>query len=443
MAANYHIFAEKNFRGFVYCDYCSKLLWGLAKQGVQCKKCGYSCHISCSDKVVQCRTFRRWSPDSLSMTDSEPDSISRHSANKSLRPSLDSLRYLEEEGSTDRKSKTAITLYDDALSRSFKSPEEPLKSPSLLSNNKAYRKSLKQQLQKSKAYIDMDAVSPQATAKAFTRLVARSRAFFSLVTLFNEIYYWKSALRSLSICFLWTSICLYPQTLVFIPPLTVFWLCKRVGLKPYLQASFVLTPRYDEKTPEYCANLEQMQQAFVFFIRLYDNLAYHLNHISLDSFTYKILFILSLCVSTVFYYFGRNLLLLSGLLILLNKTWVGSTLETLLLFTIELLQTVIDISNRLDYRRTASQKKTIEVSVYENQRWWAGVGYTSQMLRTERASWSNITGLEPVPFKEDIPSPTSYMWIKEEEWALDTTGPWIDDRLGIVVNHFVVLKKRN
>jgi hypothetical protein len=34
--AKYHIFKEKNFQGLVYCDYCAKLLWGLARQGVQC-----------------------------------------------------------------------------------------------------------------------------------------------------------------------------------------------------------------------------------------------------------------------------------------------------------------------------------------------------------------------------------------------------------------------
>jgi hypothetical protein len=90
------------------------------------------------------------------------------------------------------------------------------------------------------------------------------------------------------------------------------------------------------------------------------------------------------------------------------------------------------------------------VSVYENQRWWAGNGYTSQvkkkkkkmgvwrewktniqqLLRSERAGWSNITGLEPLPSKDEMPSPTQYTWA-DDEWHLDTTGPWIDDALEI------------
>ncbi|KAG1448215.1 hypothetical protein G6F56_009009 [Rhizopus delemar] len=384
---------EKNFKGLVYCDYCSKLLWGLARQGVQCKECGYSCHTTCSDKVIQCRPSRRWSPDSLSMTDSEPDSISRYSsASKSVRPSLDSLRYLDDETSVNRKPRSTSNLHDGTL----KALDEPLKSPT--SNNKSYRKSLKQQLVKSKAYIDLDSVSPQATAKAFTRLVAR--------------------------------VGIYPPTLLSIPPCMVFLLCKQIG-STHQRASVVLFPRYDEKTVEYYSNLEQMQYAFVFFIRLYDNLAYHLNHISLDSFTYKCLALLSVLGSVMFYYVGRHLILMVGLLVLLNKTWVGSTVEVVLQFVAEVLQTVLDIFYKLlNYSDT---KKTIEVSIYENQRWWAGTGYTSQMLRSERTSWSNITGLEPVPPKDDIPPPAHYMWIKEDGWYLDTTGPWIDDILDIVL----------
>ncbi|CAO3702278.1 unnamed protein product [Rhizopus stolonifer] len=371
MTAKYHIFSEKNFKGLVYCDYCSKLLWGLARQGVQCKECGYSCHTTCSDKVIQCRPSRRWSPDSLSMTNSEHDSISRYSsASKSIRPSLDSLRYLDDETSVNRKPRSTSNLYDGTP----KTLDEPLKSPT--NNNKSYRKSLKQQLVKSKAYIDLDSVNPQATAKAFTRLVARSSAFFYLTRLLNDIYCWKNTYSSLFICLFWISICIYPPTLLSIPPCMVFLLCKQIGFT-HQRASVVLFPRYDEKTVEYYSNLEQMQHTFVFFIRLYDNLAYHLNHISLDSFTYKCLTLLSVLGSIVFYYVGRHLILMVGLLVLLNKTWVGSTVEAVLQFVAEVLQTVLDIFYKLlNYCDT---KKTIEVSIYENQRWWVGTGYTSQV----------------------------------------------------------------
>lgn len=51
------------------------------------------------------------------------------------------------------------------------------------------------------------------------------------------------------------------------------------------------------------------------------------------------------------------------------------------------------------------------------------------MLRSERTSWSNLTGSEPLPPKNDIPPPAHYVW--KDEWHLDTNGPWIDEVLDI------------
>lgn len=53
-------------------------------------------------------------------------------------------------------------------------------------------------------------------------------------------------------------------------------------------------------------------------------------------------------------------------------------------------------------------------------------------MRSERSAWSNITGLEPLPSKEEMPSPAHYAWADDDpEWHLDTTGPWTDDALEI------------
>ncbi|KAF9344161.1 hypothetical protein BGX26_004724 [Mortierella sp. AD094] len=46
-----HKFQEKTFTRLTYCDYCTKLLWGVAKQGVTCEGCGFNCHRKCSELV--------------------------------------------------------------------------------------------------------------------------------------------------------------------------------------------------------------------------------------------------------------------------------------------------------------------------------------------------------------------------------------------------------
>ncbi|CAG8717197.1 11958_t:CDS:2 [Funneliformis caledonium] len=44
-----HDFEETTFSKPTYCDNCNKLLWGLIKQGVCCRVCGYVSHNSCQE----------------------------------------------------------------------------------------------------------------------------------------------------------------------------------------------------------------------------------------------------------------------------------------------------------------------------------------------------------------------------------------------------------
>lgn len=177
------------------------------------------------------------------------------------------------------------------------------------------------------------------------------------------------------------------KTVLLIPPLLIWLLYLQTGVitNPPNTAAQVLFPRYDENTPEYLCNLENMQYAFVFFIRLYDNLVYHLQHITLNATVYKILFVSSILLSLAFAYMGRWLIMAIGLMILLNKTWVGTSIEAILQFFMELIQTAIDLIQKFTTKgpnnsRVVERNIPIQVSVYENQRWWAGNGgYTSQV----------------------------------------------------------------
>ncbi|KAI7903322.1 uncharacterized protein BX663DRAFT_508218 [Cokeromyces recurvatus] len=421
----YHIFEEKNFQGLVYCDYCGKLLWGLTRQGVQCTECGYSCHVHCSDMVIQCRIPRRLSPDSLSVTDSEAESVvSKYSQRNSL----------------ERFNSTSSI--EDSRSRK-KSIEEPVKSPIFSNTTKelsrtlkieSYRKSLKQRLQKNNNS-DMIEISPHSTAKVFTRFVARSRAFFWIGQWWYDIYNWKNKWHSFIVCIIWVCSCLYPYTILLIPPLLVWRLYWSIGLEEQQNVSQILFPRYEEHSSEYYTNLQNMHYTFVFLIRLYDNLSYHMQHIQLTSTSYKLMLLISLLISVMLAFAGRFLVITVGLVILLNKTWIGTAIEIILCNLIELVQKVCYLYQvSRGTKSVMSERKWIEVSVYENQRWWAGTGYTSQLLRSERSAWSNICGSEPLLPKDEMLPPKNYTW-EENGWQLDITGPWTDDALGIVVNY--------
>lgn len=130
--------------------------------------------------VIQCRPPRRRSPDSLSVTDSEAESSTKYSH----RTSMD--RHVDDNNSNSSNARKRVL---------------DSKPPTEEKLNKSHRKSLKQQLQHE------GSMSPHATAKTFTRLVARSRAFFYIGKLVHDIYSWKRTSCSLLVCLFWISSC--------------------------------------------------------------------------------------------------------------------------------------------------------------------------------------------------------------------------------------------
>lgn len=108
----------------------------------------------------------------------------------------------------------------DESAQALKSPTFPTTPSSMTSSitanndsskkNKSYRKSLKQQLQQQQQKSSSSEMSPHATAKAFTRLVARSRAFFYIGNYIHDIYSWKKPVHSIFFCLFWICSCKIP-----------------------------------------------------------------------------------------------------------------------------------------------------------------------------------------------------------------------------------------
>ncbi|KAI8620373.1 integral peroxisomal membrane peroxin-domain-containing protein [Chytriomyces sp. MP71] len=63
----------------------------------------------------------------------------------------------------------------------------------------------------------------------------------------------------------------------------------------------------------------------------------------------------------------------------------------------------------------------ITVEVFENQRWWAGPGWTSQMLTEERSPWSDAAGaIKLIPASHTNAPPLAHHVWTDPDWHLDT-----------------------
>ncbi|CAO3597285.1 unnamed protein product [Absidia cylindrospora] len=52
LRAQMHDFRASSFTIPTTCDYCKSTIWGLSKQGMTCKVCGFNCHAKCEMKVA-------------------------------------------------------------------------------------------------------------------------------------------------------------------------------------------------------------------------------------------------------------------------------------------------------------------------------------------------------------------------------------------------------
>jgi hypothetical protein len=75
-------------------------------------------------------------------------------------------------------------------------------------------------------------------------------------------------------------------------------------------------------------------------------------------------------------------------------------------------------------RRPESTGVRFTFSIYENQRRWLGIGWTSSMLAYERASWTD-EHLNPVPPKDQFELPeveggqSRWRWVQNSEWKIE------------------------
>ncbi|KAJ1976477.1 hypothetical protein H4R34_003966 [Dimargaris verticillata] len=61
---------------------------------------------------------------------------------------------------------------------------------------------------------------------------------------------------------------------------------------------------------------------------------------------------------------------------------------------------------------------SVAVTVFENQRWWAGLGWVPRLLQVERSAWSDQTGKITARSKDDLAPPPGFVWKTTEPWEV-------------------------
>ncbi|RUS31019.1 integral peroxisomal membrane peroxin-domain-containing protein [Jimgerdemannia flammicorona] len=576
-----HKWEEKSFQALTYCDYCSKLLWGLARQGFQCEVCGLTCHGKCQDLSGSChgspntdtlathgRPFRDDTSSAGSGRSSDRDRDSprrKHGFAEDLhrarrQASIESLHHQARGGSSTAANRPPPPIHSDSdpprarrsLSISYNSADPSIPAPhashtqptlggpapspvvsvstplphappakSLLSPtgfgpgsgsgsgpltgtmtgiggtsgailggglpNKSHRQAIKQHIQdlvistavsvSTGSGVPPDTkepgLAPQTTAKNFSRFVSRCGVIFEVKEYVLSILNWENPADTTVAMVGWILICFYPKLLLLIPQLVILniiitnfykkksdtFLAPATGptplnsvaspTSPSLKRGLPLTnlaatlfPTFDEASPEYLKNMQNIQNMMGEFADGYDAVVFHSRHFNWsaeggDETLHILQFLLAAlaALSVVMWWVPWNLVFaVAGAGMFLGNTQFCKQLgRQALPVLLENGQTVLDKVNgllKVLEEKIKKQNSVNVVSVFENQRWWAGSGFTPQLLRNERGPWSDISGTRTLPAKEDQPAPAGHAWV-DGEWTLDETGPWTDEGTGV------------
>ncbi|KAI8366520.1 integral peroxisomal membrane peroxin-domain-containing protein [Blakeslea trispora] len=449
-----HAFEETTFGKPTYCDHCQGLLWGLVKQGLQCSGCQAVCHQQCQRKMPACTRQKLVDNPTIYRKEDTP-------ATKSLRSLQQQLDIAKPTAEVKKQKKATLPSSEEL--------ETILVSASIHAD----------QTQVAEQYLaNLPPLNPQTTAKNFSRFVSRCGPMFTFRDRIILLLSWDQPVESWIALLAYCLVCLYPILLAWIPQAILCYIIlttsktrskqtipktpssSSVNPHPrptkstpdslpqtspsqgskfnHLAAAFFPTA-FDESSPEYMKNMQNLQNMMGELSDVYDLIAsqqYWVDWSDEQRTSSVFLLAMASCLPTLVVLWCvpfNYLCLMAGVSLFMLNTRMAKFLVKELMPQMALVgkEQYAQLKTWLTHveRRLDQQEAQVEISLYENQRYYPESGFLAQMLPEEqRGIWSDLSGTRSHPAKELYQAPKGYVWV-EEDWILDQTGPWVDDLL--------------
>ncbi|KAF8943854.1 hypothetical protein BGZ47_004955 [Haplosporangium gracile] len=235
MSASSHQFQERTFTKLTYCDYCTKLLWGVAKQGVTCEGCHYNCHKKCSELVYNNCIRSMYIPSAndfsghSSTTASSTTSSSPQSTLPPRRANTDGMR-VSIPPAIVSSSQPLQSLFERSSTRSQNKDQEqdnqqqdttpPAAGRTKFLEDAIISAAIRMSLPGDISALpknDHPALSIQATTINFTRFVHKTTGLFWFQDRVEDILTWKDPWNTAFVLVLYCFVCIYPLLLFLLP----------------------------------------------------------------------------------------------------------------------------------------------------------------------------------------------------------------------------------
>ncbi|KAJ3392304.1 hypothetical protein HDU92_008535 [Lobulomyces angularis] len=264
--------------------------------------------------------------------------------------------------------------------------------------------------------------------KNMTRFIMRLGPLVAIQDDLIEIFTWKNPYRTVAIMLVYIILCLYPTLFLIVPQTAfIYYLIKQY----YRKTKHIAMNKKETKINvnlQYLKNLQFIQNHMGAFADGYDEISRFNRNILTWNDEDETMKVLKIAIASIFgvVIFLRLvptswIFLGGGVFLFLQHTALfraaSATLPPVLMRN---LQYRVDFVREaiLNVTKAGTTGKTT-VQLYENQRWWAGLGWIAHLLRSERVAWSDESGENAKPSKDDYELPgVEWEWASDD-WKID------------------------
>ncbi|TPX60999.1 hypothetical protein SpCBS45565_g07362 [Spizellomyces sp. 'palustris'] len=423
-----HNFEVTTYNRPTYCDACDKFLWGLVKQGAQCKNCGFNVHKKCQHLV-----------STACSGDFAPGRYRERSSSDLVLNGT----YVDD-GDSERT--VVKRRQSDVIGKAITAPRKPPMKRSATAGPTEKEMSIVQELITNTAMNSAamekaakDSAPPlnllTTTPKNFTRFVARLGPAVNFQDDVTEVLTWQNPPKTIIVMVTYIFLCIYPTLLIVAPQMLLIYIIMR---NYYKKTKKEVVGRKTSGNVQYLKNMQFIQNSMGMFCDGYEDVKK--NSKALDwSNEEETIRLLKLAVASMFGVIFvvrvipfNYLMLLGGVSVFLQNTALFRAASTTLPpVLIKKLQNQVDnIREAIREARRTGDGSVVTVTLFENQRWWAGLGWIPHLLRSERGPWSDETGQITRSPKELFELPEDggvWQWM-DEDWRLDVGWADVDDQ---------------
>ncbi|TPX49351.1 hypothetical protein SeLEV6574_g01528 [Synchytrium endobioticum] len=470
-----HSFKEATFGKPTFCKTCYKFIWGLVNQGVQCADCGYTAHFDCQANAHICPLALKAPPDGIIASPivniaqmlKVDTSHTSNTSNKSNPPSpAHSFSVNGADATLTAKTNANLPSPNQTPADSPSISKSPLASlkvtpPSPVSNNTQLLSpsdvSIVHGLTSAtvKAAMNMESERKAAqpplnllttTPKNFAKFIHRAGVIRAAHEEIMSVLMWENSGKT----FMWMIaviiLTLYPYFLVITPQATIIYIILRKYYEKARKQAHVEAPKKSDTGPiasqsmtgissaEYARNMQWIQNFMGQFVEVFDA-AVEYSKIVDWSDENKTSLVLKMTIATALAALviarlipTRFLFMTVGVTpFLANTAFIRAVVTSMPALVVAKMMSYYNRGKELFKMNSIPTGDAAVVGIYQNERWWAGLGFIPHLLPSERRPWSDATGLVEMADLKSYRLPAEDWEWADDAWVVNGTWTQVDD----------------